>query len=572
MHTDPTSVEIQILHTSDLHGRFINYDYTLDRATESGSLAAVAKVIKDLRKKYEHTYLIDTGDTFQGNHNELFLSDIADNPMTLAMNALQYDSFTLGNHEFNFGLKYVYSIIDSLSIPTLAANVYNSDGTRLAKPYIILNKGGVRIAIVGMVTPNIVRWDSDHLEGAIVRMPLDEMRELWPQLEGRADLYLFANHLAWHDSHRQGDGYESLIAAYPQFKVILISHSHQRLAEVTEQYARVQPGVSGSHLGQILLRFVSTGSGYDLVEMQANLIAMVQQDDDPQLEDLTRDAHQLALTDIRIPVGKLVGGSLVPPCELMKLSAAQIGCTPLIALINDIQRYYSHADVSLTTLFHVAANLHEGEINRADILNMYKHNNRLRVYQMTGAQLKELMEHGVRYFKQWQTGDLTLSFDEHIPIYDYAMFGGVLYDINIAMPIGNRIESLCWPSGLAVAATDIIKVVMDDFRAKGFVEQDLFDNGADVQLLTPPSDDTCKEEDVLGIRHLIIKYIQSRENHAIRNNINSKENGFRLVGYHWDESLRAKAVEQLNRGLIKIPEGYNGLSFYTKAIRAEDLI
>nr|WP_246208984.1 5'-nucleotidase C-terminal domain-containing protein [Entomospira entomophilus] len=250
------------------------------------------------------------------------------------------------------------------------------------------------------------------------------------------------------------------------------------------------------------------------------------------------------------------------------MSQAQIECTPLIAFINDVQRYYGCADVSLTTLSHLDANLIEGEINRADIVNMYRHNNILRVYRICGWQLKQLMEWSARYFNQWKEGDLTISFEAQIPVYDYAMFGGVLYDINIAQPVGNRIERLRWPDGRSVQMNESLTVAIDDFKAKGFLEKDLFAKDSSVQLI---KDFTSGYQGDGRIRNLIIQYIQEHAQGIINNEINSKDNDFRLVGYDWDETLHQEAVRQLNEGIIPISESENSLSYHTQSIRREDL-
>nr|WP_281347570.1 5'-nucleotidase C-terminal domain-containing protein [Entomospira nematocera] len=250
------------------------------------------------------------------------------------------------------------------------------------------------------------------------------------------------------------------------------------------------------------------------------------------------------------------------------MSQAQIECTPLIAFINDVQRHYAESDVSLATLSHLDANLIEGEINRADIVNMYRHNNMLRVYRICGWQLKQLMEWSARYFNQWQEGDLTISFEAQIPIYDYAMFGGILYDINISKPIGERIEHLRWPQGGEVQMNESLTIAIDDFKAKGFLEKDLFSKDSSVQLI---KDYGFGYKEDGRIRNLIIRYIQEHAQGIISNEMNTRDNGFRLTGYHWEESLHQEAIRQLNEGIIPIPESDNGLSYHTRSIRKEDL-
>lgn len=94
-------IEIQLLATSDVHGKMLPYDYALDEESTSGSLAQIATLVKELRT--ENTILIDNGDTIQGNSAELFLEDDI-HPMIQGLNMIGYDIWSAGNHEFNYGM------------------------------------------------------------------------------------------------------------------------------------------------------------------------------------------------------------------------------------------------------------------------------------------------------------------------------------------------------------------------------------------------------------------------------------------------------------------------------------
>ncbi|MCV5434572.1 metallophosphoesterase, partial [Escherichia coli] len=83
-------------------GRFMPWDYALDGANTSGSLTQLYTAIKKVRQENPNTILVDAGDTIQGNSVELF-NDQPQSPMMVAMNAMGYDAWAFGNHEFNFG-------------------------------------------------------------------------------------------------------------------------------------------------------------------------------------------------------------------------------------------------------------------------------------------------------------------------------------------------------------------------------------------------------------------------------------------------------------------------------------
>ena len=113
-------VNVQILATTDLHGRFTNYEYARDLQSDGG-LTQIATLIKE--NKNGNTVIIDNGDTTQGNYNHLFLNDDM-SPMILGLNEIGYDVFNLGNHEFNFGMNKLNDFINQTNdnLNVLCAN------------------------------------------------------------------------------------------------------------------------------------------------------------------------------------------------------------------------------------------------------------------------------------------------------------------------------------------------------------------------------------------------------------------------------------------------------------------
>lgn len=104
------SMDLQILATSDTHGKFDPWDYAANKADASGSVAQQATAIKQCRTR--NTLVVDAGDTIQANSAELFLNDDL-HPMVAAMNAIGYDIWTTGNHEYNYGMDVLKRSWDS---------------------------------------------------------------------------------------------------------------------------------------------------------------------------------------------------------------------------------------------------------------------------------------------------------------------------------------------------------------------------------------------------------------------------------------------------------------------------
>ena len=145
-----------IVGTTDLHGNLFPVDYYTDKRDNRG-LAKLATLIKQIRKESSNVLLIDSGDTIQGTPLEYYhnkKNNQPPDPMMLAMNELHYDAMTVGNHEYNFGLKVLEKARGEAQFPWLSANTYNQ-GTEEThyKPYIVKEIAGVRVGVLGLTPP-----------------------------------------------------------------------------------------------------------------------------------------------------------------------------------------------------------------------------------------------------------------------------------------------------------------------------------------------------------------------------------------------------------------------------------
>src|ERR1044072_4997955 len=136
----PERVQITILGTTDLHGNIDPIDYYANKPDNRG-LAKIATLIKRVRKEQPNVLLIDSGDTIQGTPLESFhgrKNNQPIDPMMLVLNSLNYDAMTVGNHEYNFGLKVLEKARNEANFPWLSANTYDV-GTQKThyKPYIV---------------------------------------------------------------------------------------------------------------------------------------------------------------------------------------------------------------------------------------------------------------------------------------------------------------------------------------------------------------------------------------------------------------------------------------------------
>lgn len=565
----PANEEIQktltILATSDLHGKFYPWDYALNEESLSGSCA---QLVTAIRENYdpETTILVDAGDTIQDNSADIFLDEDI-HPMIQALNYIGYDVWTVGNHEFNYGLGVTKQAIAGFNGAPLVGNVYDPDGNPLADGYAILEKNGLRIAVIGMVTPNIVNWDSTNLEGCTVTDPVEETQKILKEIDGQYDVLLGVIHMGLDNEYElSNSGATDFANALPEFDAVVAAHQHIAIAgEEVNGVLIVENSPKGQTMNKITLTLEETGDGWTVTGRASETIEIGGYEPDPVFMDTFAGYHDYAVTDASIVIGKLEGGPLAPENEIAVIPSAQIEDTALIDLINEVQLYYTGADVSAAALFTAAANMYPGDIRKCDTALIYKFANTLYKVRMTGAKLKKYMEWSAGYYNTFHEGDLTVSFNPDIPGFNYDMFAGVNYEINIANEPGSRIENLTWPDGTPVKDDDEFVLVVNNYRCNS-------------QLRVPG---VIYEEDELpeilaidvhgelgGVREMIGKYIVDVKGGTITPEV---DNNWKLTGCNWDEELHKKAVEMIASGEITVPSSEDGAAKNAKSVTVEDI-
>lgn len=159
------------------------------------------------------------------------------------------------------------------------------------------------------------------------------------------------------------------------------------------------------------------------------------------------------------------GEPLVPKGEFEAIPQAVLADTALIDLINEVQLYHTGARVSAAALSNAKANVEPGPIRRCDMSRIYRHQNTLYALEMTGAQLKKYLEWSVGFYKTYKEGDLSPSFDPEVPLYNYDMFEGVNYTIDVSKEPGARIQELSWSDGTPVLDDQTFVIAVNSYRA-----------------------------------------------------------------------------------------------------------
>lgn len=570
---DGGSKTIQIIATSDVHNQFYSYEYATNSELKKGGMTRVATVVKALREENPNTILVDNGDTIQGNSSQIFIDDKENiQPMIVALNALDYETMTLGNHEFNYGVDRLEEIVKDLEDTTiLCGNVYKPNGERLGQPYKIVERDGVRVAIIGMVTPHIVKWDATNLEGFKVTAPLEEIQKAIEEIKAQklADVMVATVHMG-KDGEYGNDSAAEIAEKCPELAAVIAGHEHAvREEERVKNIPITEPGTNGQYVSVV---DITVDQAKKVEKVSSRLIDTQDVEKDAELEETLKPYHEKAIADAETVIGKLEGGALIREADMKGVAQGQIEDNALVDLILEVQTYYAEksgkipADarhISAAALFSTSANVQPGEIKRADTANMYKYDNTLKTLKINGKQLKKYMEWSASYYNTFKEGDLNVSFNPNIRMYNYDMFSGVRYEIDISKEAGSRITNLRYRTGHAVKDTDEIYLTVNNYRCDSVLLATLFAGEENVEVVYDNSTET-----VSNIRELMADYIQNVKGGVIRPEV---DKNWKLIGYKIDKQKEKVARELVNAGKLQLPVSEDGRTPNVKSLTWADV-
>ena len=551
------TVKITILGTTDLHANIYNWSYEDGKETQDFGMAKVYSVVEDVRKANPNTLLIDNGDTIQGTilSDDLYNFDLKlKHPVIDVMNFMGYDAMTLGNHEFNFGLDMVKKIQEEAKFPVLAANAtYSKDGSYLAKPYIIKEVAGVKVGILGLTNPNIPKWDGPKVEDLKFATPLESAEKHIKEMkDAGVDLIILSTHMGYTPEYG-GDGADEIIAKYPEVAAVLTGHAHstenQKVGNTLVGAARNE----GRQVVKFDFELTKKDNAWVVADSTVDIVEVKEYEASADLKEYAKEYHEKTLNFLVDVIGT-ASENFAPDSEIPGIPEAQLRDTAVIDLINDVQLKATGADVAGAALFASGSNLRTGDITYASIFEIYKYPNTLVGVEVTGAELKAYMEWSAAYYNTFVPGDINLSFNPKIRVYNYDMFQGVDYKVDVSKPEGERIVDLKFNDKL-IEDTDTLKLAINNYRYGGLIDKGII------------SGEPYFESDPKSLRSYIADYI------AEQGVITPKtDNNWEVIGADFNHPLRDYIIGEIKAGKIEIPKSEDGRTVNVKAINAIDMI
>jgi len=514
----PERVQITILGTTDLHGNILPLDYYTNKPDNRG-FAKVATLIKRIRKEQPNVMLIDSGDTIQGSPLESFhgrKNNRPVDPMMLVMSSLNYDAMTVGNHEYNFGLKVLEKARSEAKFPWLSANTYDIATQKPHyKPYIVKEVAGIKIGVLGLTTPGIPNWDNPpNYAGLEFHEPVAEARKWVPILrdQEKVDVVVIAMHMGLEEDLRTGqvspgqvtNENEAIAIAneVPGVDVIFMGHTHR---EVSSLYINgvllTQANYWGRNLARADLYLQRTGAGWRMYAKSARTMATDDRvEPDPEVAKLVEPYDR----ETQGWLSRVIGES----SQELSAREARFRDTAILDLIQKVQMEAGKADVSMVASFNSDARIAKGPISVRDIAGLYVYENTLAVLEVTGQQLKDALEHSAKYYKAYEPGKpLSDLVDEKIPAYNFDIAEGVTYELDISKPIGQRIQNLRF-HGQPLSPAKKLRLATNNYRVNGGGGYEMYKNAPVVYR--------SSEE----IRELIIDWVERNKTVPVTPNNN----------------------------------------------------
>jgi len=546
-----TTSSLALLATTDLHSNVLSYDYLTLAADDSQGFERVASLIRMARQEFPNALLLDNGDTIQGSVLADYQAQVepiaCDRELAMykAMDAVGYDAGNIGNHDFNYGLSYLNQVTGSAfdveglpepsaqtrcagpRFPLVLANVYSAkSGKPLFQPYAILTKDmratgpdgnaltvAIKVGIIGLAPPAIVKWDRRWLDGKVYSVGIKEAAEQFiPEMRAKgADLIVVLSHGGLDSSAysptMENAGYH--LSRVTGVDALLLGHSHQvfPLDKLTTALASqfTLPGVdatkgtvngiptvmanhSGRDLGVIALFLSHDGSKWtvDRSKTRVENRAIKSRDGSsvaaaPGIADAIATEHQATMAYVRTPIGKTEFD--------ISTHFADVGDPAAIELVNQAQadyvaryvqanlpQYAALPVLSISASFRSGfgggndyTDVRAGDIAMNHAADLYVYPNTVCAVKVSGGEIKAWLETAAKRFNRISLTKTTAQgLISKFPAYHFDMFTSkdISYEIDVTRPVNSRIRKLEYKGG-AIGKDRQFIVATNSYRANG---------------------------------------------------------------------------------------------------------
>ncbi|TVQ14907.1 MAG: bifunctional metallophosphatase/5'-nucleotidase [Bacteroidetes bacterium] len=490
------TMHVRLIATADVHAAVFPHDFVND-APMNGSLAHVKTYLDQQRAiRGQHVVFLDNADLLQGQPTGYYFNFVADRETHFfadVLNYMQADAASVGNHDIEMGPEVYERLKNEFNFPWLAANILDiNTGMPFFEPYTIIEKEGVKIAVLGLVTSSVPNW-----------LP----RKLWENLEFTSMYEAAVEWMAYirdneqphaiiglfHSGAGDADHYEGVAATdnaslfvgknVPGFDVIFTAHDHRERNQYIEnaQGEKVliiagQPFARS--LGVVDLHFEKSADGtFVLSSKEGQIVEMSDYEPSPGMMSKFEKELQQVTAFVNQSLGELE--THLHSREAFKGNAA------FVDFIHQIQLDLTGAQVSLAAPLSFDAVLEAGELTMRDMFRLYPFENYLYVMELTGLEIKNALEYSYGlWFNTMEDADdhlMLLRRDEQGMVakdqnnrarfanafYNLDSALGINYTVDVTQPAGQRISVTSLSNGERFNLRARYKVAINSYRGSG---------------------------------------------------------------------------------------------------------
>jgi 2',3'-cyclic-nucleotide 2'-phosphodiesterase/3'-nucleotidase len=495
------TVTLRLIETSDVHGAFFPYNYT-ERRPMQGTMARVSTYLKRQRKSYgDRIILLDNGDILQGQPTCYYTNYIKTDAPNIAaevINYLQYDAQNFGNHDIETGHAVYDKWVSEMKCPVLGANIVDTNtGKPYVKPYTIIEREGVRVAILGMLTPAIPNWLHESLWTGLRFEEMIQSARHWVKVlkeREKADVIVGLFHSGWEGGITTPDYDEDVSRKIAEtvegFDVIFFGHDHTERNTTVNGVLCLDPSCNAVKVAQATITLKINNEKPDsksieVVSKKGEIVDITGESIDQHFM-----AHFQSQTDaIRQFVERQLGTFVSP----MRSRDCFFGPAPFTDLIHLLQLEHTHADVSFNAPLAFNTDISAGPIYMSDMFKLYRFENKIYVLRMTGEEIRKHLEMS---YDLW-TNSMQHA-DDHIMLlapkapgdnqregfknytFNFDSAAGIDYVVDVTKPKGQKVNILRFSDGRPFNEKAWYKVAMNSYRGNGGGE--LLTRGAGIPL------------------------------------------------------------------------------------------
>jgi len=389
-----TSTTVCILQTTDVHCQIHPHDELFWENNKmvfrkTGGYAQLATMLFNLKKQNPNTFMLDTGDMFQGSALSVKTTGKAFVPI---LNALKYDLYLPGNWEVIYGKRNMQTLMGALNAPKICTNMYHDlgDGKRgelIFQPYYIWNVAGAKIGFLGYTDPLVpIRQSPNYSKGILYTKPEENLAYYLDVLKNQeqCSYVIMIAHLGLSQQIALAN-----MADCQGVDYILGGDTHERVRKpIVCKYAKVvEPGAFGSFVGKLDLTIENgkvVEDKYELLEVESSKIKP-----NKYIQQLLTENEQT----YKDQIAQVIGYSTIPLYRYFVVE------NPIDTMIlNGLHWKFPEIDIVLSNGFRFCPpnttpdNTGNIPITTGYIFDMLPVDSTVRTAKATGKQLREWLE------------------------------------------------------------------------------------------------------------------------------------------------------------------------------------